>query len=55
MFERTGRPINTWLSVGVGAALTASFATSSTRGSATTARPCDGCYPEVALVPLGSA
>jgi phosphatidate cytidylyltransferase len=28
MFERTGRPIATWLTVGVGAALTASFATS---------------------------
>lgn len=28
MFERTGRPITTWLTVGVGAALTASFATS---------------------------
>ena len=28
MFERTGRPIHTWLTVGVGAALTASFATS---------------------------
>jgi phosphatidate cytidylyltransferase len=28
MFERTGRPISTWLTVGVGAALTASFATS---------------------------
>jgi phosphatidate cytidylyltransferase len=28
MFERTGRPITTWLAVGVGAALTASFATS---------------------------
>jgi len=28
MFERTGRPIITWLTVGVGAALTASFATS---------------------------
>jgi phosphatidate cytidylyltransferase len=28
MFERTGRPIRTWLTVGVGAALTASFATS---------------------------
>jgi phosphatidate cytidylyltransferase len=28
MFERTGRPINTWLTVGVGGALTASFATS---------------------------
>ena len=28
MFERTGRPIATWLTVAVGAALTASFATS---------------------------
>lgn len=28
MFERTGRPISTWLTVGVGGALTASFATS---------------------------
>jgi phosphatidate cytidylyltransferase len=28
MFQRTGRPISTWLTVGVGAALTASFATS---------------------------
>jgi len=28
MFQRTGRPIGTWLTVGVGAALTASFATS---------------------------
>lgn len=28
MFERTGRPISPWLTVGVGAALTASFATS---------------------------
>ena len=28
MFERTGRPISTWLTVGVGTALTASFATS---------------------------
>ncbi len=28
MFERTGRPIDTWLCVGVGTALTASFATS---------------------------
>jgi phosphatidate cytidylyltransferase len=28
MFERTGRPISTWLTVAVGAALTASFATS---------------------------
>jgi len=28
MFERTGRPIHTWLTVGVGAAFSASFATS---------------------------
>jgi phosphatidate cytidylyltransferase len=28
MFERTGRPIHTWLCIGVGTALTASFATS---------------------------
>ena len=28
MFERTGRPIHTWLCVGVSTALTASFATS---------------------------
>jgi phosphatidate cytidylyltransferase len=28
MFQRTGRPISTWLTVGVGGALTASFATS---------------------------
>jgi len=28
MFERTGRPIHTWLTVGVGTALTASFASS---------------------------
>jgi phosphatidate cytidylyltransferase len=28
MFERTGRPIHTWLTVGVGTVLTASFATS---------------------------
>ena len=51
MFERTGRPISTRLTVGVGAALTASFATSLYARLGDTARPLRWMLtPELALV-----
>src|SRR2546427_555685 len=51
MFERTGRPISTWLTVGVGAALTASFATSLYAGLGDDGKPLRWMpTPELALV-----
>jgi phosphatidate cytidylyltransferase len=51
MFERTGRPISTWLTVGVGAALTASFATSLYAGLGEDGKPLRWMpTPELALV-----
>jgi len=51
MFERTGRPISTWLTVGVGGALTASFAASLYAGLGDNGNPLRGMPgPELALV-----
>jgi len=50
MFERTGRPIGTWLMVGVGAALTASFATSLYAGLGDSGGPLRMPTPELVLV-----
>ena len=51
MFERTERPINAWLTVGVGVALTASFATSLYAGLGDDGRPLRWVpTPELALV-----
>lgn len=50
MFERTGRPISTWLTVAVGAALTASFATSLYAGLGDGGAARWMPTPEVALV-----
>src|SRR3989442_14698815 len=51
MFERTGRPISTWLTVGVGAALTTSFATSLYAGLGDDRKPLRWMpTPELALV-----
>jgi phosphatidate cytidylyltransferase len=51
MFERTGRPIATWLTVGVGAALTASFATSLYTGGGIDGHPVRWMpTPELALL-----
>ncbi len=51
MFERTGRPISTWLTVGVGAALTTSFATSLYAGLGDDGKPLRWMpTPELALV-----
>jgi len=51
MFERTGRPIATWLTVGVGAALTASFATSLYTGLGIDGQPVRWMpTPELALL-----
>jgi phosphatidate cytidylyltransferase len=50
MFERTGRPISTWLTVAVGAGLTASFATSLYAGLGDGGAPRWVPTPELALV-----
>ena len=51
MFERTGRPISTWLTVGVGGALTASFAASLYAGLGDNGKPLRWMPgPELALV-----
>ena len=51
MFERTGRPISTWLTVGVGGALTASFAASFYAGLGEDGKPLHWMPgPELALV-----
>jgi phosphatidate cytidylyltransferase len=50
MFERTGRPIGTWLTVGVGTALTASFAASLYAGLGNDGGPLRWTTPELTLV-----
>ena len=51
MFERTGRPISTWLTVGVGGALTASFAASFYAGLGEDGKPLHWMPgPELAVV-----